>query len=224
MPRTVWFLLALFGVACATPDELRRAAGEARLAGDTALAASLLRSAADRQASDTPERRAVAADLRRELAGLLLASDKPQEAERLYLEALALLAAAPRGNEAAIINLRTQLAGLCYRQNRLDEAAVGYQAVLDLETRELGETHPDVLGTMGILGGLEFKRGRLAQAEVLFHRQLAGVRQAYGPEKREVTPVLEDLAAVLARSGRPEAAESLRIEAARIRRKLCDEC
>jgi uncharacterized protein HemY len=135
-----------------------------------------------------------------------------------------LLENAPRGSDAAIINLRTQLAGLCYRQSRFDEAAEFYRTVLSLEVALLGETHPDPLGTMSILGGLELKRGKLAEAESLFRRQLRGVQQLHGAEKREVTSVLDNLADVLDKAGQTAEAARLRAEAARIRRKLCDEC
>jgi uncharacterized protein HemY len=96
--------------------------------------------------------------------------------------------------------------------------------VLSLEVTLLGETHPDPLGTMSILGGLELKRGRLAEAESLFRRQLRGVQQVHGAEKREVTSVLDNLAEVLDKAGQGAEAARLRAEAARIRRKLCDEC
>ena len=145
-------------------------------------------------------------------------------AEKLYREALTLLETAPRGADAAIINLRTQLAGLCYRQSRFDEAADFYRTVLALEVTLLGETHPDPLGTMSILGGLELKRTKFAEAETLFRRQLRGVQQVHGAEKRETASVLDNLADVLEKAGRAAEATRLRGEAARIRRKLCDEC
>jgi len=135
-----------------------------------------------------------------------------------------LLETTPRGSDEAIINLRTQLAGLCYRQSRLDEAAEFYRTVLALEVALLGETHPDPLGTMSILGGLELKRGKLTEAEALFRRQLSGVHKVHGVEKREASSVLDNLADVLEKAGQAAEATRLRGEAARIRRKLCDEC
>jgi tetratricopeptide (TPR) repeat protein len=224
MPRLIWLLLALLGVACATPEALRQSASAARSAGQVAEAIQLLSLAIKRQPTASRDERATAADLRRELASLSLASDDLASAERLYREALALLEIAPRGSDAAIINLRTQWAGLCYRQARLDEAAQGYRTVLDLEVSSLGAEHPDALGTMSILGGLELKRGQLEAAEALFRRQLVGVEKLYGVEKREVTSVLDNLADVHAQAGRAAEAARLRAEAARIRKKLCDEC
>jgi len=224
MPRLIWLLLALLGVACATPEALRQSASAARSAGQVAEAIQLLSLAIKRQPIASRDERATAADLRRELASLSLTSDDLAGAERLYREALALLEIAPRGSDAAIINLRTQWAGLCYRQARLDEAAQGYRTVLDLEVSSLGAEHPDALGTMSILGGLELKRGQLEAAEALFRRQLVGVEKLYGVEKREVTSVLDNLADVHAQAGRAAEAARLRAEAARIRKKLCDEC
>jgi tetratricopeptide (TPR) repeat protein len=153
-----------------------------------------------------------------------MSADDLAGAEKLYREALDLLEEWPRGSDAAIINIRTQLAGLCYRQSRFEEAADFYRTVLSLEVTLLGETHPDPLGTMSILGGLELKRGKLAEAESLFRRQLRGVQQVHGAEKREVTSVLDNLAEVLDKAGQGAEAARLRAEAARIRRKLCDEC
>ena len=96
--------------------------------------------------------------------------------------------------------------------------------MLTLEVASLGEHHPDALGTMSILGGLELKRGKLPEAEALFRRQLAGVQKLHGAEKRETTSVLDNLADVLEKAGQTAEASRLRGEAARIRRKLCDEC
>jgi len=77
---------------------------------------------------------------------------------------------------------------------------------------------------MSILGGLELKRGKLPEAEFLFRRQLAGVQKVHGAEKRETASVLDNLADVLEKAGKPAEAASLREEAKRIRHKLCDEC
>lgn len=206
------------------PEALRQQATTSRAAGRTDEAGCLLVAAIQVQPAGTRDQRAAAADLRRELAGLRMSADDLAGAEKLYREALALLEDAPRGADAAIINLRTQLAGLCYRQSRLDEAADFYRSVLSLEVGTLGETHPDALGTMSILGGLELKRGKPAEAEALFRRQLTGVQKLHGAEKRETSSVLDNLADALEKQGRSAEAARLRAEAARIRRKLCDEC
>jgi len=205
-------------------ESYRQKAADLRAEGKTALAEEYLAHAIRAQATFTKDERAAAADLRRELASLRMSADDLNGAEKLYREALALLETAPRGTDAAIINLRTQLAGLCYRQSRLDEAADFYRSVLTLEVASLGEHHPDALGTMSILGGLELKRGKLPEAEALFRRQLAGVQKLHGAEKRETTSVLDNLADVLEKAGQTAEASRLRGEAARIRRKLCDEC
>ena len=225
-------LLAGLMVGCAetssapavSPEALRQRAAAFRSEGKSAEAEDLLGQAIRAQPTQTCDQRSAAADLRRELASLRVAGDDLVGAEKLYHEALTLLETAPRGADAAIINLRTQLAGLCYRQSRFEEAAEFYRTVLALEVAILGETHPDPLGTMSILGGLELKRGKLAEAETLFRRQLRGVQLVHGTEKREVTSVLDNLADVLEKAGQAAEATRLRGEAARIRRKLCDEC
>ena len=51
-----------------------------------------------------------------------------------------------------------------------------------------------------------------------------GVQQVHGAEKRETASVLDNLADVLEKAGQAAEATRLRGEAARIRRKLCDEC
>lgn len=207
-----------------SPETLRHRAAALRSEGKSSEAQDLLGQAIRGQPTQTRDQRSAAADLRRELASLRIAGDDLAGAEMLYREALTLLETAPRGSDAAIINLRTQLAGLCYRQSRFEEAADFYRSVLSLEVALLGETHPDPLGTMSILGGLELKRGKLAEAETLFRRQLKGVQKLHGAEKREVTSVLDNLADVLDKAGQTAEAARLRTEAARIRRKLCDEC
>jgi tetratricopeptide (TPR) repeat protein len=232
MTRLALSLLACLIVGCAesplapavSPEALRQRAAALRREGKSAEAEDLLGQAIRAQSTRTRDHRSTAADLRRELASLRMSADDLTGAERLYREALALLEEWPSGSDAAIINLRTQLAGLCYRQSRFDEAAEFYRSVLSLEVALLGETHPDPLGTMSILGGLELKRGKLAEAETLFRRQLRGVQQVHGAEKREVTSVLDNLADVLDKAGQAAEAARLRAEAARIRRKLCDEC
>ena len=232
MTRLALSLLACLFVGCAatsvapavSPEALRQRAAARRNEGKSAEADDLLGQAIRAQPTQTRDQRSAAADLRRELASLRMSADDLAGAERLYREALALLEHAPRGSAEAIINLRTQLAGLCYRQSRFDEAADFYRTVLSLEVTLLGETHPDPLGTMSILGGLELKRGKLVEAETLFRRQLRGVQQVHGAEKRETTSVLDNLADVLGQAGQAAEAARLRGEAARIRRKLCDEC
>ena len=232
MTRVALCLLAGLIVGCAatsvapagSAEALRQRAAARRSEGKSAEAENLLGQAIRAQPTQTRDQRSAAADLRRELASLRVAGDDLVGAEKLYREALTLLETAPRGADAAIINLRTQLAGLCYRQSRFDEAAEFYHAVLALEVAVLGETHPDPLGTMSILGGLELKRGKHAEAETLFRRQLRGVQQVHGAEKRETASVLDNLADVLEKAGQAAEATRLRGEAARIRRKLCDEC
>jgi tetratricopeptide (TPR) repeat protein len=231
MPRFALSLLTLLVAACGgssapavNPEALRQRAAACRIEGRPDEAATLLDAAVRAQPTQTRDQRSAAADLRRELASLRVAGDDLVGAEKLYREALTLLETAPRGADAAIINLRTQLAGLCYRQSRFDEAADFYRTVLALEVTLLGETHPDPLGTMSILGGLELKRTKFAEAETLFRRQLRGVQQVHGAEKRETASVLDNLADVLEKAGQAAEATRLRGEAARIRRKLCDEC
>ena len=232
MTRVALCLLAALIGGCAetslapavSPESLRKKAAALRSQGKSSEAEDLLGQAIRAQPTQTRDQRSAAADLRRELASLRMSADDLAGAEKLYRDALALLENKPRGPEEAIINLRTQLAGLCYRQSRFDEAADYYRSVLSLEVALLGETHPDPLGTMSILGGLELKRGKLAEAETLFRRQLRGVQQVHGAEKREVTSVLDNLADVLDKAGQAAEAARLRGEAARIRRKLCDEC
>jgi len=231
MPRFALSLLTLLLVGCndssapaVSPEAMRQRASESRVQGRPEEASALLAEAIRAQPTSTRDQRASAANLRRELASLRVAGDDLAGAERLYREALALLEIAPRGADEAIINLRTQLAGLCYRQSRLDEAAEFYHAVLALEVAVLGETHPDPLGTMSILGGLELKRGKHAEAETLFRRQLRGVQQLHGAEKRETASVLDNLADALEKAGQAAEAARLREEAKRIRHKLCEEC
>lgn len=232
MTRLAASLLACLIVGCAetslapavSPESLRQQAASCRSQGKTDEAKALLAEALRRQPTATRDQRTASADLRRELASLQVAGDDLVGAEKLYREALLLLEQPPRGADEAIINLRTQLAGLCYRQSRFEEAADFYRSVLSLEVSLLGETHPDPLGTMSILGGLELKRGKPAEAEALFRRQLTGVQKLHGAEKRETSSVLDNLADALERQGRSTEAARLRAEAARIRRKLCDEC
>ena len=231
MPRFALSLLTLLVAGCGgpsapavSPEALRQKAALSRAEGRTDEAAALLAEAVRAQPAANRDQRTAAADLRRELASLRVAGDDLAGAEKLYREALTLLETSPRGSDAAIINLRTQLAGLCYRQSRLEEAAEFYRSVLTLEMSVLGETHPDPLGTMSILGGLELKREKFPEAEFLFRRQLAGVQKVHGAEKRETASVLDNLADVLEKAGKPAEAARLRDEAKRIRHKLCDEC
>jgi len=232
MTRLAASLLACLIAGCAetslapavSPESLRQQAASRRSQGQTDEAKALLVEALRLQPTATRDQRTASADLRRELASLQVAGDDLVAAEKLYREALVLLEQPPRGADEAIINLRTQLAGLCYRQSRFDEAAEFYRSVLSLEVSLLGETHPDPLGTMSILGGLELKRGKPVEAEALFRRQLKGVQKLHGAEKRETSSVLDNLADALEQQGRNDEAARLRAEAARIRRKLCDEC
>ncbi|MFM2383251.1 MAG: hypothetical protein RL515_1238, partial [Verrucomicrobiota bacterium] len=126
MPRFALSLLTLLVAGCGgpsapavSPEALRQKAALSRAEGRTDEAAALLAEAVRAQPTANRDQRTAAADLRRELASLRVASDDLAGAEKLYREALTLLETSPRGSDAAIINLRTQLAGLCYRQSRL---------------------------------------------------------------------------------------------------------
>ena len=62
------------------------------------------------------------------------------------------------------------------------------------------------------------------RAKPLLRRQLALTERIHGPGRRESATALDRLAEALARLGKTAEAAALRVKAAEIRKKLCDEC
>ena len=160
---------------------------------------------------------------------------KPQEAEKLHLEALTIRRRLARYNPAAyefyVADTCGNL-GILYADNgRPQEAEKLHLEALDIY-RRLARYNPaafeaDVATTCNNLGNLYAKNGRPQEAEKLYlealdiHRRLA----RYNPAAYEfyVADTCNNLGILYYDNGRPQEAEKLCLEALDIRRRLADE-
>lgn len=224
LPRGLSLVLLLLAGCATDPSELRREAVTLRADGRLAEATVAYRRLISALEGEDPGSRLARADALRELGGMHASFGDPALAERAYRQALEVAEATPKLPADFIINLNSQLAALSYRAGRNDEAVARYESVLALERASLGEDHPDVLSTLGILSGLLMKTDRPDRAEPMLRRQLALTERIHGPGRRESATAMDRLAEALARLGKSAEAAALRVKAAEIRKKLCDEC
>jgi tetratricopeptide (TPR) repeat protein len=158
------------------------------------------------------------------LAGLLDAQGKYDEAEPLYRQSLAIrrkvcaihLAASSRDHFCKVLGEEhpdvaaslNNLAGLLYAQGKYDEAVPLYQQSLaimrkvcavhltassrDHSCKVLGEEHPAVATSLNNLAVLLWKTGRSEEANVAGRQALAIATRALGPSHRATQQYRKD--------------------------------
>jgi tetratricopeptide (TPR) repeat protein len=142
------------------------------------------------------------------LAQLLRATDRPDEAEPLYRRALDIDQAALGPNHPRIAGHLNNLAQLLHAINRVSEAESLYRRALAIDEESFGPDHPRIATHLSNLATLLKARGRLKEAEALYRRALAIDQQSFGWDHTNVSTDLNNLAALFETTGRlPEAVQ-----------------
>ncbi|WP_218080811.1 tetratricopeptide repeat-containing protein [Anthocerotibacter panamensis] len=156
------------------------------------------------------------------LANLYSSQGRYDEAEPLYVQALALYRKLLGEEHPDVASSLNNLAGLYYSQGRYDEAEPLLQQALRL-VRKLGEEHPKVAISLNNLAGLYYSQGRYDEAEPLYVQALGLRRKLLGEEHPDVATSLNNLAELYKSQGRYEQAEPLYQQALGLYRKLLGE-
>jgi len=154
------------------------------------------------------------------LVSLLLAGQKPEEAERACREELALLEkmfGADHANVAgALHNLGLLLNGL----GRYDEAMTYSQRELTILQKALPPEHPHLAEARLGLASHYYETSRFDEAAEILKEALASFEAAEGRESLGVSACLNNLGRILENQGENEKSIPLFAEAVAIRRKL----
>jgi CHAT domain-containing protein len=146
------------------------------------------------------------ADSVEDLAELLTAQERDDEAENLHRRALATFEAAEGQDLAATLD---NLAGLLEVEGRHGEAEALIRRALAIYEKAAGPEDPETAATLDNLAGVLQARGRHAEAEGLLRRALAIEERALGGEQPDTAVSLDNLASLLEDEGRHAEAEPL---------------
>ena len=130
------------------------------------------------------------------LAELLTFTGHPDEAERLYREALRELEQLPGDVSRERVYASGGLATALLFQSRLADAETVYLETLELGESALGGNHPKVAETVNNLGSIAYQRGHYARARAYWERTLPIHRSIFGAEHVEIATVLNNLGRV----------------------------
>ena len=137
-------------------------------------------------------------------------------AERLYRQALLLRAKALPALDVELATTRLNLAGLLLAKANPAATPLARLALAAFE-KQLGPNDTRTGAACGILGALRAIQGDVPGAEQFFRRALAIAEHAHGPQAPETASALENLADLLAQTGRELAARPLLQRAQQIR-------
>ncbi|MBD2095338.1 tetratricopeptide repeat protein [Trichocoleus sp. FACHB-591] len=147
------------------------------------------------------------------LAFLYKSQGRYEEAEPLYVQALALSKRFLGEEHPHVAQSLNNLANLYQFQGRYEEAEPLLMQALALYKRLLGEEHPDVALSLNNLGGLYKSQGRYEEAEPLLMQALALYKRLLGEDHPDVATSLNNLAYLYKSQGRYEEAEPLLVQA-----------
>jgi tetratricopeptide (TPR) repeat protein len=157
---------------------------------------------------------------RHNLAWFLVVMDRPDEAEALYLEVLAIREQTIGPEHPDTLWTRHELAWLAASEGRWAAAEAAYRAVLEARRRALGDEHPDTLMAFHELGWVVANQGRPQEAEQMLTQVLAARCRVLGEEHHRTLWTRHELAMVIAVQGRWAEAESAYREVIQARRRL----
>ncbi len=136
------------------------------------------------------------------LAGLYKSLERYEEAEPLYLRALAIRTQQLGREHPDVATSLNNLAVLCKAQRRFGEAQHLYQQAINILEHRLGNDHPSVANTLHNLAGLHRSQKQYAEAEPLYRRALVIREQKLGSNHPTVASTLNNLAGLCEVQGR----------------------
>jgi tetratricopeptide (TPR) repeat protein len=170
--------------------------------GAYADADSLVRGvlALGRDASDSTG--AVYARRLHEYGALLKYSERLEEAEAAFREALGVLGAALGEDHPDVLRAKVNLADLLRTLGRFDDAESLLVEALSSTRRVLGDVHPDVGNALMVLGATRLDAGRFPEAEATLREAVAVSRAACGEEHPNVASALGYFGDALQKQGK----------------------
>ena len=159
-----------------------------------------------------PRTRSVARRLGQSLVHLgdvLYGQGRYQEAEPIFLEAIAALEHGVGASHLAVATALNNLA-VCYKYlARFTDAGPLYQRALTITEEALGPRHPDVATIYHNLGGLEHAAGNWMRGEPFARKSVRIRTRALGPQHPDVAADMTALAALLDQQKKYAEAERL---------------
>jgi nephrocystin-3 len=143
------------------------------------------------------------------LAGLLLATNRPGEAELLMRRALEIDDKSLGKEHPKVATDLNNLASLLYATNRLGEAEPLMRRALEIDEKSFGKEHLEVAINLNNLATLLKVTNRLGEAEPLMRRALEIAEKSLGKEHPAVAVALTSLASLLQATNRLAEAEPL---------------
>mmetsp|Transcript_120179 Transcript_120179/g.340225 ORF Transcript_120179/g.340225 Transcript_120179/m.340225 type:complete len:490 (+) Transcript_120179:1-1470(+) len=148
-----------------------------------------------------------------DLAVLLLAQERPVEAEQCFREELMGCRLLLGPDHPDTLWSASNLAVALKQQGRLNEAEGLFTDTLARRVKLLGADHPDSLASKNNYAVLLKREGRLVEAEALYRETLRSRRLLLGNQHADTLTTANNLAVLLSDTGRTEEAEELYREA-----------
>ncbi len=143
------------------------------------------------------------------LGKLNLDLNRPEEAEKLYKEALDLYRTGGRNESSDYAEILNNLAVFYGSKGDFQAAEPLHREALRIILKLYGEDHRIVGYTLYNLGGILESQGKIAEAEALYRRALAVRTRVLGEKHPEVIIVMATLTGMLASQGRGQEAEEM---------------
>jgi tetratricopeptide (TPR) repeat protein len=141
------------------------------------------------------------------------------EAERLYLRALPIIAA-QRSQHVDVATVWHNLAGIEYARKRFELGETYARRAVRIREDALGADHVEVARDIAVLASLAQEQQRYAEAEELYQRCLRIFENAYGSAHYDLAVSYNNLAAVYRARGDLAGASSLYRKALEIKERL----
>ncbi|MCJ1430387.1 hypothetical protein MMC29_008305 [Sticta canariensis] len=143
------------------------------------------------------------------LGALYIHQGKPEEAEEIYLRALAGQEKAWGPEHPSTLDTINDLGFVYLDRGKMDEAEEMYRRALAGRENALGPDHPSTLDTIHNVGVLYKDQGKLDEAEEMHLRALAGTEKALGPEHQLTLETINNLGVLYKDQGKLDEAEEM---------------
>ncbi len=166
-----------------------------------------------------PDGGALVAESENDLALLVLASGRGDDARRAFLEALAHLRASGGEQNALGVSIWSNLAKAYQKQGNGPEAVAALRQALDIALARFGSSHPDTSAVQSELAAALLASGQLAESERLLALAQNSVLAHWGPDSMQLSRHESLRGLVALERDEPAQAEALLADAIRIQRR-----